>query len=192
MRHVFVDFASWETWPSMMISVTGTTAAPTTGSATSFTSAAVSIHVDGNFIPSTNPMGYDSVLRVISVHGSRGSMFVTVLVVPFSLSYYRRRLGLIMLGTLVIEMQCVHQIAYRPWKFFQSNDVSTIWAKDTILCIRSLIARDWNVLVVHIPREENNATDFLVRQASRDGSPYRVWKLTPFGLVSSICLDVYV
>ncbi|XP_057450825.1 uncharacterized protein LOC130742741 [Lotus japonicus] len=58
----------------------------------------------------------------------------------------------------------------------------SFWAREDIERVRALLRRDWKLLMVHIPRGSNTATDLLARQAARDGSSCRTWHLPPFNL----------
>lgn len=54
-----------------------------------------------------------------------------------------------------------------------------------MLRVRSLLGLDQNVDVRHIPKEKNNASNFLAREASRLGQSRPVW-LSPLSSVMTL------
>lgn len=69
-------------------------------------------------------------------------------------------------------------------------DISTFWEQDLITKIRVMLCWGWFVEVQHIPRDHNLVADALMRQASSDGSPYRVWRIPPSNVMAFLCLNV--
>ena len=73
---------------------------------------------------------------------------------------------------------------------FQTDvDVTNFWARNTILRIRALLSRNWSVLMLHVPREKNNTTDCLAREASKAGFQDQIWRLPPSFTYASLYLD---
>ena len=68
-------------------------------------------------------------------------------------------------------------------------DVSTYWALYTIRRICTMLSWDWRVTLQHIPREENLVVGCLAKQASRDDTPLRIWRLPPSFVVPLLCQE---
>lgn len=57
-----------------------------------------------------------------------------------------------------------------------NGDVQNYWHKEVILLIRTLLARNCNVSVVHIPREMNTVANALAKLAIIDDWNWKVWR----------------
>ncbi|XP_057453171.1 uncharacterized protein LOC130745038 [Lotus japonicus] len=69
-------------------------------------------------------------------------------------------------------------------------DVTTYWARDAILRIRTMLQWGWNVELTHVPRGKNNAADCLAKHASREGAARREWRLPPSFVIEALLKDV--
>ncbi|XP_057453191.1 uncharacterized protein LOC130745062 [Lotus japonicus] len=73
---------------------------------------------------------------------------------------------------------------------FSQVNVSTYWARDAILRVRTMLQWGWDVELAHVPMEKNNAADCFAKRASRDGVARREWRLPPSFVIEALYKDM--
>ncbi|KAL6497326.1 hypothetical protein OROGR_029255 [Orobanche gracilis] len=183
LRHVWLDVQAWRRSSPSNAQVQQANTEPDGV-------AAVVLKVDGSWLRGVNRMGCGGVL----CHRS-GAW-----IVGFSVSHGFGSPFLAEVLAIERGLRLAWELGYRSFTCASDSrnaidvltsaiDTSMYWASDTIHRVRSLLAQDWSVTLRYIPRERNLAADCLARQASRDSTTHRVWRLPPSFVVPFLCQE---
>ncbi|XP_057418114.1 uncharacterized protein LOC130712292 [Lotus japonicus] len=165
----------------------------TTSSSTGATTCCYTLAVDGSWGRRTGRMGGATIIR-----GPDGSWYSAVLESKVVGNAFRSELWEVELGLghawniRIRSLGCTSDRLDIVQVLGDSRSLDTYWDRELILEVREWLRNDWQVSFTHVPREKNNAADFLVRKASREGSSFQIWGQPPHAIYASLYLDVVV
>ena len=182
LKHVYEDLRSWRLWMAASQQPVQTAAAASI--------PCVLLAVDGSWVVGLGRMGCGGFIR----DSSRGWIS------GFSISFGHGNSFLAEMLAIEEGLKLTWELGYRRVScvtdckeavaiFMDNRDTSTYWASDTIHRIKGMLTWSWEVSFKHISRQHNMVADSLACKASRDGTPFRVWRSPPSYVVPLLCQD---